>query len=158
MGQVKLKIEGIEFFPLKIFENANGKLFHHVRSDSPYYEKFGEIYYSLTYPGVVKGWKLHREVSQIFTVPVGDMKFVFFDQRPQSKTYGQFDQIVIGEKNYGALKMAPGIWYAFTPIGKMQALIANQISQPHDPNESEQKPLDTFLKERQPNIWENEND
>lgn len=149
-----MKIDGVEFFPLNVFENANGKLFHHVRSDSHYYEKFGEIYYSLTYAGVVKGWKLHKEVSQIFTVPHGNMKFVFFDQRAGSKSYGQFDEIVIGEKNYGALKMAAGIWYAFTPIGKEQALVANQITLPHDAGEAEQRPLEYFLKDQQPKIWE----
>ena len=150
---MKLKVHGLEFHPLPVFSNEKGKLFHHVRKDSVYFQGFGEIYYSLTYPGVVKGWKFHKDISQIFTVISGTMKIVIYDLREESSTFGLFDTIVLGPDNYGALKIPPKVWYAFSPAGAKEAVIANVTSQPHSPGESLSEPLDTYLSEELVGFW-----
>lgn len=151
----KLKIQGLEFFPIKVFENEKGKLFHHVRSDSPYFAQFGEIYYSMTYAGVIKGWKLHHEVTQIFVVPIGSVRILLYDLREGSPTHGCHDLVDLGHDvgNYGALKIPPGLLYAFGTLGEATSLVANQISMPHRPEESTNYPLETYFKDNFNQIW-----
>ena len=48
---------------LKILSDERGKVMHMLRSDSDAFEKFGEIYFSCTHPGVVKAWHLHKEAT-----------------------------------------------------------------------------------------------
>ena len=41
------------------------------------------------YPGAVKAWHLHREMTLNYAVPVGMVKLVCYDDRPDSPTQGQ---------------------------------------------------------------------
>ena len=40
-------IEGVIITPLRQIEDDRGKVMHMLREDSPVYERFGEIYFSL---------------------------------------------------------------------------------------------------------------
>ena len=45
-------IEGVILTPLKQISDERGKVMHMLRwKDSPVFSKFGEIYFSCTYPG-----------------------------------------------------------------------------------------------------------
>ena len=48
-------IDGVFIYPLRQIPDERGKIMHMLRADDPYFEKFGEIYFSTVYPGVVKG-------------------------------------------------------------------------------------------------------
>ena len=56
-------IDGVVLTPLKQIFDERGKVMHMLRQDSPSFQHFGEIYFSCTYPGVVKAWHLHREMT-----------------------------------------------------------------------------------------------
>ncbi len=45
-----------------------------LREDSEGFERFGEIYFSYVYPGVVKGWHIHDWMTLNYAVPVGMVK------------------------------------------------------------------------------------
>ena len=38
-----------------------GAIYHMLRSDDQDFIKFGEIYFSIAYPGVIKGWHEHTK-------------------------------------------------------------------------------------------------
>ena len=48
-------IQGVKFKLLKKICDERGAVMHMLRCDDPEFEKFGEIYFSCIYPGVVKG-------------------------------------------------------------------------------------------------------
>ena len=129
-------ISGLEIFPVKKLENEKGKLFHVMRSDLPFFEKFGEVYISVTNPNVIKGWKFHEILRQNFVVPVGEVKFVFFDNRPDSPTKGSICELITGEDNYYLIKVPEQIWYGFKTISDKPSYIVNCATHPHDPAES----------------------
>ena len=52
-------INNVIITPLKKIPDERGAIMHMMRVDSPLYEKFGEIYFSIAYPGVIKGWHEH---------------------------------------------------------------------------------------------------
>ena len=44
--------------------DERGTILHMLRNDSPHFDKFGEIYFSTAYPGVIKGWHEHTKQTQ----------------------------------------------------------------------------------------------
>jgi len=141
-SEVESKIDGVVVFPLKQIEDKRGVVLHMMSSNSPFFSKFGEIYYSIVNPGAVKAWKRHRVMTQYFTVPVGRIRLVVFDDRADSPSKGQIEEIILGRPDcYYLICIPPMIWYGFNGISNMPALLANCSDIPHDPNESEQLPV-----------------
>jgi dTDP-4-dehydrorhamnose 3,5-epimerase len=136
-------IDGVQIQPLKRIEDERGAVMHMLRSDQPHFEKFGEVYFSMVKPGVIKGWKLHKEISQNMAVPEGKIRLVIYDPRKTSPTFGQIQAIDFGTDNYCLVQMPPNVWYAFQAISSTHAIIANCTTAPHRPEESETLPLGT---------------
>lgn len=135
-------IEGVVIKPLKIFRDERGQVMHMLRCDDPLFKGFGEVYFSTVNVGVVKGWRKHKQMVQSYTIPQGNMKLVVYDDRPQSTTKGDIQEIIFGEDNYQLVQLPALVWYSFSPVGGKPAMIANCANIPHDPNESEQMKLD----------------
>lgn len=131
-------IDGIIIQPLKVIEDERGSVLHMLRADSPLFKKFGEIYFSEVKPGVIKAWKRHLKMTQYFTVPVGRMKFVFYDDRSFSSTKGCLSECVLGRPEaYHLLIIPPMVWYGFQCLSDLPSMIANCSDLPHDPKEQE---------------------
>ncbi len=132
-------IDGVIIQELKQITDERGKVMHMLRCDSPLFEKFGEIYFSVVNPGIVKAWKRHKRMTQNFSVPIGTIKLVIYDNRDGATSYGRTEIMEIGEENYCLVKIPPLVWYGFQCISFKRALIANCSDIPHDPGEAEQK-------------------
>jgi dTDP-4-dehydrorhamnose 3,5-epimerase len=132
-------IEGVRITPLSQILDERGKVMHMLRADSPAFERFGEIYFSLVYPGRIKGWHLHHRMTLNYAVPVGHIKFVLYDERKPSGTCGELQELVIGPEHYVLVTVPPGVWSGFMGIGTENALIANCATIPHDPEEIERR-------------------
>jgi dTDP-4-dehydrorhamnose 3,5-epimerase len=138
-------IQDVHCYPLKKIEDQRGAVMHMLRSDQPHFQKFGEIYFSVVKPGVVKGWKLHKEISQNMAVPEGKIRLVIYDPRENSSSFGKTQVIEFGGDNYCLVQMPPNVWYAFQAISSGHAMIANCTTAPHSPSESETLPLETEM-------------
>ena len=136
------EIEGVRVTPLRRIPDERGAVFHMLREDSEGFERFGEIYFSLVYPGVVKGWHLHRQMTLNYAVPVGMIKLVCYDDRPDSPTRGNVHEVHVGELNYALVTIPPLVWNGFKGTGVAPALVANCATIPHRPDEIER--LDPF--------------
>ncbi len=121
-----------------------------LRADDPGFEAFGEIYFSLVYPGVVKGWHVHRRMVLNYAVPVGMVKLVLYDDREGSPTRGTLQELHVGELDYALVTVPPHVWNGFKAEGVTPALLANCATIPHDPDEIER--LDPFS-DRIPYDW-----
>jgi dTDP-4-dehydrorhamnose 3,5-epimerase len=128
-------IDGVVIRPLKQIADERGKIMHMLRVDDPIFEQFGEIYFSVVYPNVIKGWHLHKKMTLNYAVIVGMIKLVLYDDRPESATYKEVQEIFLGESNYCLVKIPPGIWNGFKGIGVIPAVVANCATHPHDPEE-----------------------
>ena len=135
-------INGVFIKPLSQITDERGKIMHMLRADEPHFERFGEIYFSVVYPGVIKGWHLHKEMTLNYTVISGMIKLVLYDPRENSPTKGEIQELYIGEDNYVLVKIPPGIYNGFKGIGTKPAIVANCATLPHHPDEIER--LDPF--------------
>lgn len=148
-------IDGVVVVPLKQIPDERGKVMHMLRCDDPHFEQFGEIYFSMVYPGVIKGWHLHTEMTLNYAVVAGMIKLVLYDDRVDSPTRGAIMEIFTGEDNYQLIKIPRLIWNGFKGIGVTPALVANCATIPHRPDEIMRKdpfsrdiPYDWNLKHR----------
>lgn len=151
---MKKTIKGVIVKPLNKIPDERGCIYHMLRYDDPVFEKFGEIYFSIVYPGVIKGWHLHREMTLNYAVIQGMIKLVLYDNRENYPTKGNLMELFIGEEKYCLVKIPPNIWNGFKGIGNRSAIIANCATLPHNPDEV--KRISPFTKEI-PYNWELKN-
>jgi dTDP-4-dehydrorhamnose 3,5-epimerase len=128
-------IDGVRVRPLQQITDERGAILHMLRSDAPEFEQFGEIYFSVVYPGVIKGWHIHDQMTLNYAVPVGMIKLVLYDDRQGSTTHGELMEIVTGERSYQLVTVPPRVWNGFKGVGTDPALVANCATIPHDPEE-----------------------
>ncbi len=135
-------IEGVQIIPLKIFLDERGIVRHMLKKTDPYFNGFGEIYFSTVFPNVIKGWHIHHRMELNYAVISGNIKMVLYDSRPDSKTYRELQEIFLGEDNYVLVKVPQKILNGFVAIGNEKAIVANCATIPHDPEEIER--IDPF--------------
>lgn len=139
--EIESKIDGLIFTPLKQIIDERGDILHMLRSDSPLYSIFGEVYFSNVNHGAIKAWKRHKKMTQLFAVPSGRINLVVFDDRTNSPSKGGIEEIVLGRPDqYYLVRIPPMLWYGFQGISETPALLVNCADITHDPNESEQLP------------------
>ena len=74
-------IKGVLIKQLKVIPDERGLIMQMMRNDDAEYKKFGEIYFSSVYPGVVKGWHLHTQMTLNYATISGMIKLVLYDDR-----------------------------------------------------------------------------
>lgn len=136
------EIDGLSITPLRRIPDERGAVFHMLRNDSDSFESFGEIYFSTIYPGVVKGWHLHHEMTLNYAVPAGMIKLVCYDDRPESPTKGNVVEVHMGDLNYVLVTIPAKVWNGFKGEGSSTAIVANCSTIPHRPGEIDR--LDPF--------------
>lgn len=128
-------IDGVKITPLRQIPDERGVIMHMLKRTDDVFENFGEIYFSGVNPGAIKAWHLHKEMTLNYAVPIGQIKFVLYDDRPQSPTKGTLQELFIGNRNYVLVTVPPMVWNGFKGLGDAMSLVANCASIPHDPNE-----------------------
>ena len=136
-------IDGVLINPLKQILDERGKIMHMLRNDDECFEKFGEIYFSFVYPGVVKAWHLHKKMKLNYAVPFGKIKLVLYDDRKNSTSRGELMELFIGPENYKLITIPTMVWNGFKGLGNTISIVANCATLPHDPEEIVR--LDPFL-------------
>ena len=135
----KIAIEGVILTPLKQIHHPKGDVFHAMKKNDVGFSGFGEAYFSTIHYQDVKPWKKHFEMTLNFVVPVGNIRFVIYDDRESSNTNGFFFDVILGVDNYQRITIPPNVWVAFSGIGKDYNLLLNIANLEHDPQEVDRK-------------------
>ena len=85
---------------------------HMLKNDFDLFSSFGEIYFSISNPGVIKGCKIIKSTSNLAVIH-GLVKLVLFDGRIKSKTKDKVQILNLSEINYYLITIPPGVWYSF---------------------------------------------
>ena len=128
-------IEGVRIKPLQQIVDERGKVMHMLKVGDSAFQQFGEIYFSCVNPGAIKGWHIHQKMTLNYAVPHGHIKFVLYDDRPDSPSRGEIEELFLGPDNYCLVTVPPNIWNGFKGIGDEMAIVANCATIPHDPEE-----------------------
>ncbi|HEY8506276.1 MAG TPA: dTDP-4-dehydrorhamnose 3,5-epimerase family protein, partial [Gemmataceae bacterium] len=106
-----------------------------LRRTDPHFREFGEVYFSVVFPGAIKGWHLHRRMVINYAVPFGRIKLVLYDDREGSPTRGELQEVFLGQDNYALVSVPPGVWNGFKGYGPTEAVVCNCATIVHDPDE-----------------------
>ena len=128
-------IDGVLINKLKQIPDERGAIYHMLRRDNSHFIEFGEIYFSIAFPGKIKGWHEHTKQIQNYAVIYGKIKLVLFDNRPQSKTYKKINEIFLGNENYSLVTIPTGIITGYQCVSKTKSILANCSTLQHDPKE-----------------------
>jgi dTDP-4-dehydrorhamnose 3,5-epimerase len=118
-------IEGVRVRRLRLIPDERGYLMEMLRSDWEEFERFGQVYVTAVYPGVVKGWHYHKKQTDHFICVHGMAKVVLYDGREGSPTCGEVNEFFMGEQNPILLKIPPGVLHGFKGISQDMTLIVN---------------------------------
>ena len=132
-------IEGIKISELKIISDHRGKVMHMLRSDSSVFKSFGEIYFSTIYHNAIKAWHLHQEATLNYVCIKGKVKLVLYDDRMESSTNGQYQELILCPDNHRLITIPNNIWNGFKGIDVNESIVANYLDLPHNEKEMVRK-------------------
>lgn len=118
-------IDGVVVKTLKPIPDERGTLMELVRDDDPMFRKFGQVYMTTAYPGVVKGWHYHKEQIDNFSCVRGMIKLVLFDDRDKSPTKGLVNEFFVGMINPICVQVPALVWHGFKGAGPEEAIVIN---------------------------------
>lgn len=118
-------IEGVKVKNLRVIPDERGRVMEILRSDDELFIKFGQVYLSTTYPGVVKGWHMHKKQWDNVACIHGMIKLVIYDDREDSPTKGEINEFFIGVHNPKLVQIPPGLYHGWKCISQEEALVIN---------------------------------
>ena len=148
-------IDGVKLKPLKIIPDERGRLMEILRCDDDLFEKFGQVYMTTTYPGVIKAWHFHKEQNDNMAVVQGMLKIVLFDNRADSPTRGEVNEFFLGKHNPALLHVPKNVYHGWKCIGNEEAVVINTVTMPYNyqnpdehrlPFDSDEVPYDWDIK------------
>ncbi|MFH1090576.1 MAG: dTDP-4-dehydrorhamnose 3,5-epimerase family protein [Pseudomonadota bacterium] len=122
-------IHGVQVKELRVIPDERGRLMEMLRADDQIFEKFGQVYLSTTYPGVVKGWHAHRRQTDFITCVKGMIKLVLYDPREASPTQGLINEFFIGEYGPRLVKVPCLVQHGWKCVSEEEAYIINVVTE-----------------------------
>jgi dTDP-4-dehydrorhamnose 3,5-epimerase len=131
-------IDGVIIKKLKIIPDERGRLMEMFRADDSFFEKFGQVYMTTAYPGVVKGWHYHKKQSDNMAVVRGMMKIVLYDGRQESATFGEINEVFSGIHNPVLVHIPPYVYHGFKCISENEAIVINTPTEVYNYSEPDE--------------------
>jgi len=131
-------IYGVIVKKLKVIADERGRLMEILRSDDNFFEKFGQVYMTTAYPGVVKGWHYHKKQYDNMAVVKGMMKIVLYDSRKESVSFGEINEIIAGIHNPVLVHIPPFVYHGFKCISEDEAIAVNTPTEEYNYQEPDE--------------------
>ena len=143
----KVPIQGVKTRALRVVPDERGWLMEILRADDELFQKFGQVYVSATYPGVVKAWHYHKVQVDHFACVAGMVKLVLVDTREDSPTRGAVNEFFIGIQNPMLVQVPNLIYHGWKCISDEPSLVVNVPTETYrykDPDEYRLEPHGTL--------------
>lgn len=111
-------IHGVELKSIVTHTDERGFFRELIRVTDPIFsEGFGQWSHTLTLQGAAKAWHIHKAQVDWWYVAIGAIKTVLYDTRPDSPTYGELQEILMGDPYpVQILKVPPGVAHGYKVI------------------------------------------
>jgi dTDP-4-dehydrorhamnose 3,5-epimerase len=137
-------IDGVMVKKLRVIPDDRGRLMEILRSDDEMFEKFGQVYMTTAYPGVVKAWHYHKRQTDNFTCIRGKMRLGLYDAREGSATLGEVGEYIISLDDPMVVRIPPGVYHGFKCISAEEAVVINTVTVPYDPADPDEYRVDEY--------------
>jgi dTDP-4-dehydrorhamnose 3,5-epimerase len=135
-------IDGVRIKKLKVIPDERGRLMELLRADDEFFEKFGQVYATTTYPGVVKAWHKHEKQADNLACVVGMVKVVLCDARKKSPTFNEVNEFFMGVHAPILLHIPTGIWHGWKCVSLEEALVVNAPTEMYNHKNPDEQRLD----------------
>lgn len=136
-------IDGVKTKKLRLIADERGWLTEILRADDgELFRKFGQVYVSATYPGVVKAWHYHKAQIDNFACVAGMVKLVLIDTRTGSPTEGAVNEFFLGSQNPTLVQVPNLVYHGWKCISPEIALVVNVPTEPYHYDEPDEYRLE----------------
>ncbi|MCK4909584.1 MAG: dTDP-4-dehydrorhamnose 3,5-epimerase family protein [Planctomycetes bacterium] len=140
-------IDGVKVKKLKFIPDERGRLMEILRVDDEVFDKFGQVYITTAYPGVVKAWHYHKIQTDHFAALHGKMKVVLYDARENSPTKGEVNEFTMGQQDPILVKIPPMVYHGFTTLSDHEAIMLNCPTEPYNRENPDEYRIESDSKE-----------
>jgi dTDP-4-dehydrorhamnose 3,5-epimerase len=132
-------IDGVKTKTLRLVPDERGWLIEILRADeTDLFTRFGQVYVSATYPGVVKAWHYHKHQTDNFACVAGMVKLVLVDTREGSPTRGLINEFFIGTQNPTLVQVPNLVYHGWKCISLKPSLVVNVPNEPYHPEQPDE--------------------
>jgi dTDP-4-dehydrorhamnose 3,5-epimerase len=128
-------IQGVACKPLTALSDDRGSFMEVVREDDPFFTRFGQSNFSITYPGVVKAWHWHRRQDDLWFVVSGMAQVGLHDLRDDSPSRGQTQVLYLGDFNRTLLYIPHGVAHGYRVLGPQPMGLIYYTTHTYDPED-----------------------
>jgi len=126
-------IHGVKTRKLAVHSDERGRLMEILRADDKEMDvRFGQVYMTTAWPGVVKAWHFHKLQTDHFVCLFGMIKLVLFDDRGDSPTKGQVNEFFLGPHSPLLVEIPNLVYHGFKCISDTEAIIVNTVTECYD--------------------------
>ena len=145
-------IDGVKIIKLRVIPDDRGRLMEILRRDDGLFQKFGQVYMTTTYPGVVKAWHKHEKQTDNIACVAGMIKMALYDGRPGSPTQKEVNEFHLGVHNPVLVQVPAGIYHGWMGMSLEEAIIINIPTEPYDREQPDEQRLDPHNNDI-PYVW-----
>jgi dTDP-4-dehydrorhamnose 3,5-epimerase len=135
-------IDGVRVKRLKVIPDERGRLMEMMRADDEDFQKFGQVYVTTTYPGVVKAWHKHEKQSDNMACVAGMIKVALFDPRESSPTFREINEYFAGVHNPVLIHIPSGVYHGWMCVSLEEAVVVNVPTEPYNREHPDEQRLD----------------
>lgn len=135
-------IEGVIIRNIKKFLDERGFFSELLREDWKELlidDKIIQFNLSVSYPEIVRAWHRHlRGQIDYFICVSGAVKVCAYDDRGNSETFGELDEIILSEEDLKILRVPGNLWHGYKAIGTKPVKVlygVNKLYNYKDPDE-----------------------
>ena len=128
-------IHGVVSKPLTVHCDDRGVFMELLREDEPFFRRFGQSNFSITYPGVIKAFHWHRRQDDLWFVAAGMAQVVLHDLREDSPTRGETSVYYLGEHSRHLLVIPAGVAHGYRVLGTQPVLLVYHTTHTYDPED-----------------------
>jgi dTDP-4-dehydrorhamnose 3,5-epimerase len=137
-------IKGVKIKELKVLSDARGRVMEILRKDDRLFKRFGQVYITTAYPGMVKAWHYHTQQDDNFTCIKGRIRLALYDARKKSKTKGEINEFVLSLDTPKLIQIPRKVYHGFKCISHDEAIAINVPTQPYNRKKPDEYRVDPY--------------
>lgn len=137
-------IDGVQVKKLKIIPDDRGRLMEILRSDDNIFQKFGQVYMTTAFPGVVKAWHYHELQNDNFACVHGKIRLALYDARKNSPTYKEVNEFILSTEDPILVTIPKMVYHGFKGIADCESIVINTPTMPYNYKKPDELRLDPY--------------
>jgi len=137
-------IKGVNVKKLKVIPDDRGRLMEIMRRDDKFFKKFGQVYMTTAFPGVVKAWHFHKLQEDNFTCVHGKMRLALYDSRKSSSTFGEVNEFIISLEDPMLVTIPKNVYHGFKCVSDCEAVVINNPTNMYNYKKPDEYRLDAY--------------